>query len=62
MSLMEQGEVAQVKASARFAYGEAGKHPSIPGNTAITYELELLQVLGPVQFATITEEELIKIV
>ena len=62
MTLMEHGEVALVKSSARFAYGEEGKPPAIPGNTGITYELELLQVLGPVEYATITEEELVKIV
>lgn len=62
VTLMEQGEVARVKSSARFAYGEGGTPPTIPGNSVIIYEVELLQVLGPVQFATIGEEELIQIV
>ena len=62
MSLMEVGEVAKVKTSARFAYGAAGKPPTIPANAALTYELELLEVLPPVQLASISEEELVEIV
>jgi len=62
VTLMELGEVVKVKTAARFAYGERGKGSSIPGNATITYELELLEVLEPVQFGSISEEELIKIV
>lgn len=61
VTLMECGEVAQIKTVARFAYGERGKG-SIPGNATITYELELLEVLEPVKFGSITEDELVKIV
>jgi len=33
--------------------------PNIPPDAALTYELELLEVLPPVDYQTITEEELI---
>lgn len=62
MTLMECGEVAQVKTTARFAYGEHGKGSIVPGNATITYELELMEVLEPVQFGSVTEEELLKLV
>lgn len=59
---MERGEVAQVKTTARFAYGEQGKGSTVPSDATITYELELLEVLEPVQFGSVSEEELIKMV
>ena len=62
VTLMECGEVARVKSAARFAYGERGKGSTIPPNATITYELELLEVLPPANFGTITEAELAKIV
>ena len=61
VTLMECGEVAKVRSSARFAYGERGK-AGIPSNATITYELELLEVLEPIKFGSLTEEELIKLV
>lgn len=62
MTLMECGEVAKIRSAPRFAYGERGKRPAIPSNATITYELELLEVLQPVDFGCISEEELAKIV
>ncbi len=62
VTLMEVGEVARVKTSARFAYGEFGKPPSIPGNAALTYELELLEVHPPLLLIELTEEELVELV
>ncbi|XP_033634684.1 peptidyl-prolyl cis-trans isomerase FKBP8-like isoform X2 [Asterias rubens] len=44
LSLMELGEVAVLKTTPRFAYGENGRTPDIPPNADITYELELLKV------------------
>lgn len=62
MTLMERGEVAKVKSAARFVYGERGKGSIIPGNATITYELELLEVQEPINFGSLTEQELIEIV
>lgn len=62
VTLMECGELAEVKTVARFAYGEKGREPDIPANATITYELELLEVLQPLQFDSITEEELLQTV
>lgn len=62
MTLMECGEVAKVKSAARFAHGERGKAGIIPANATIIYELELLEVLEPVKFGSLTEEELLKLV
>jgi FK506-binding protein 8 len=62
VTLMERGEVAKIKSAARFAYGECGKVDKIPGNATITYELELLEVHGPVEFASLMEEELVTLV
>ena len=59
---MECGEVARIKAAPRFAYGSNGKGSIIPGDATITYELELLQVLEPVKFSSLNEDELVKIV
>ncbi len=59
---MELGEIAKVKTVSRFAYGDNGKTPSIPGGATITYILELLEVLEPVQYDSITEEELVQLV
>ncbi|ESN98938.1 hypothetical protein HELRODRAFT_188959 [Helobdella robusta] len=42
--LMHPGEVCELVTEARFAYGEKGRKPDIPGNARITYELELLDV------------------
>jgi FK506-binding protein 8 len=55
---MEIGELALVRTSPRFAYGRQGRSPDIPTNASITYELELLEVQPPVDFATVTEKEL----
>jgi len=41
LPLMEVGEVALVKASPRFAYGDQGL-PSVPGGAFVEYEIELL--------------------
>lgn len=54
--------MAQIKSAARFAYGEHGKGSTVPRNATVTYELELLEVLEPVQFGSLSEEELMKIV
>ncbi len=62
MALMECGEVARIKSAPRFAHGERGKGTTIPPNATITYEVELLEVLEPVNFGSMTEEELAKIV
>ena len=62
VTLMECGEVAKVKSAARFAYGERGKGTTVPPHATITYELELLEVREPANFASMTEEELTKIV
>lgn len=62
VTLMECGEMAKVKTTSRFAYGTNGKGSVIPGDATIMYELELLEVLEPVQFGSLNEEELVKIV
>ena len=36
--------------------------PDIPSDASITYELELLDVQGPVDFAKVSEEELMTLV
>ena len=36
--------------------------PDIPANASITYELELLDVQPPVDYATVTEKELTTLV
>ena len=54
--------MARIKAAPRFAYGSNGKGSIIPGDATITYELELLQVLEPVKFSSLNEDELVKIV
>ncbi|CAI7996312.1 Peptidyl-prolyl cis-trans isomerase FKBP8 [Geodia barretti] len=62
VSLMEVGELALVRTSPRFAYGRQGRTPDIPANASITYELELLDVQPPVDYATVTEQELTTLV
>ena len=62
VTLMEVGELAQLKTSARFAYGEVGKLPAIPGNADLTYELELMDVQPPLMLATINEKQLMEVV
>lgn len=62
VTLMECGEIAQVKTLPRFAYGEEGKSPNIPRNATITYELELLEVLAPFDFGSLTEEAVMELV
>lgn len=59
---MECGELAKVKSAARFAYGELGKESVVPANATITYELELLEVLDPIKYGSLNEEELVLIV
>lgn len=54
--------MAKVKSASRFAYGTNGKGSTIPSDATITYELELLEVLEPVKFESLSEEELVKIV
>ena len=62
VTLMECGELAKLKSAPRFAHGERGKGSTIPPNATITYELELLEVMEPVDFGSMSEEELSKIV
>lgn len=62
VSLMEVGEVALVKTSPRFAYGNQGRSPDVPANTSITYELELLDVQAPVDFSKVSEKDLITLI
>ncbi len=38
------------------------REPDIPGNAAITFEVELLEVVPPVDFETVGEDELIQLV
>ncbi|XP_070543033.1 peptidyl-prolyl cis-trans isomerase FKBP8-like [Ptychodera flava] len=44
VALMELGEECTLMTDARYAYGELGKEPSIPGGTRLRYEIELLKV------------------
>jgi len=39
----------------------SARPPNIPPNADVTYNLELLEVSPPVDFETITEEELISL-
>lgn len=61
-SLMQKGEVVLVRTEPRFAYGQTGRAPDVPPNASITYELEMLEVLEPVDFETATEDEVISLV
>lgn len=62
VTLMERDELCRVKTAPRFAYGANGKGSTIPSDATITYELELLEVLEPVEFGSLDEEEVVKIV
>ncbi|GAB1605155.1 peptidyl-prolyl cis-trans isomerase FKBP8-like isoform X1 [Argonauta hians] len=42
VALLGLNEVSEVTCDAKYAYGSQGRFPDIPGNTTITYELELL--------------------
>lgn len=39
---MKQGEVATLTCKPEYAYGEAGHPPSIPSNSTLVFEVELL--------------------
>ncbi|XP_012269550.1 peptidyl-prolyl cis-trans isomerase FKBP8 isoform X2 [Athalia rosae] len=44
IALMDVGEVAEVEVESRFAYGDLGREPDIPGGAKLFYTLELLSV------------------
>jgi FK506-binding protein 8 len=62
VSLMEVGEVAEVKAAPRFLYGELGRPPDIPPNAFVTYELELVSIVQPIESCDLEETQLLEIV
>lgn len=41
---MDVEEIAEVEVAARFAYGDLGREPDIPGGATLFYTLELLSV------------------
>eukprot|EP00245_Coleochaete_scutata_P015842 TRINITY_DN71_c0_g1_i1.p1 TRINITY_DN71_c0_g1~~TRINITY_DN71_c0_g1_i1.p1 ORF type:complete len:188 (+),score=47.94 TRINITY_DN71_c0_g1_i1:113-676(+) len=44
---MKVGEVARIKCTPEYAYGEAGSPPKIPAGAALVFEVELLDVKPP---------------
>lgn len=42
LPLMDKGEIADVYMGSRFTYGSTGLPPSIPGDSSITYKVELV--------------------
>ncbi|WP_019615527.1 FKBP-type peptidyl-prolyl cis-trans isomerase [Psychromonas ossibalaenae] len=45
LQLMPQGSKWRVYVPAELAYGEVGKQPQIPGNAALIFDLELIEVV-----------------
>ncbi|KAI0235396.1 Peptidyl-prolyl cis-trans isomerase FKBP8 [Lamellibrachia satsuma] len=60
VALMELHEICEVYTEAKYAYGERGREPDIPGDAAITYEVELLKVIGVPNFKSMSVSETIK--
>lgn len=46
VATMRRGEVAEFDISPQYAYGRRGMPPVIPGNTTLTFEIELLDFKG----------------
>jgi FKBP-type peptidyl-prolyl cis-trans isomerase len=47
LQLMKEGAIYRFEIPPDLAYGERGAGPSIPGNSILTFEVELLEVTGP---------------
>ena len=43
---MKVGGIRRVRVSPHLAYGEAGVPPLIPGNAALVFEVELLEIVN----------------
>lgn len=59
-SLMQRGEICCVKADPKYAYGSQGRSPNVPPESPVMYELELLEVLPPLDLESISESSLIQ--
>jgi len=43
---MARGEVARLRCSASYAYGEAGLQPAVPPNAVLVFDVEMLDFKG----------------
>ncbi|KAK3098112.1 hypothetical protein FSP39_016207 [Pinctada imbricata] len=57
VALMNVGQVIELITDARYAYGELGRDPDIPGNATITYTIELLSKDYPKDLDTMAVSE-----
>lgn len=44
VNLMQKGELSHVTSDAKYCYGEKGRSPNIPPNSALLYEIELVDL------------------
>ncbi|XP_076039992.1 peptidyl-prolyl cis-trans isomerase zonda [Oratosquilla oratoria] len=55
--LMDKGEIAELYVGSRFAYGEKGLPPDIPGNTNLYYTMELVDFSPEVEPENLSVKE-----
>jgi len=46
IATMARGEVARLRCSASYAYGEAGLQPAVPPNAVLVFDVEMLDFKG----------------
>lgn len=61
LSLMQLGEISELKISSRFGYGEKGLEPKVPGGAKLVYVVELLSIKPEIVPDELTSAERLKI-
>lgn len=61
LSLMNVGEIAELKIASRFGYGDKGLEPKVPGGARLLYSVELLSVKPEIVPDDLTPVERLKI-